>query len=249
MTAPLLQPGLSLRSYPGECHSHQHDHHQLVLPVRGCLELEVDGRGGRVDAGSLAVIEAGASHGFAASGDNRFLVADVPLSMSGAWLAAAPFRPLSPPLQSYLVFLRDMAGQTATPACQLSMLALLLQLLPGGDAAPDPRLRRACAWLEARLAEDCKLADLARDVHLSPRQLSELFRRQLGVSPGQYLQNLRMDKARRLLESTRLPVQQVAEACGYGSLAAFSDRFARHTGQSPTHYRRHGKTERRIDKD
>ena len=73
---------LELRSYQQESQQHQHDYHQLVLPARGRLELEVDGRGGHVEAGQLAVIAAGSDHGFAAPGDNAFVVANVPTALA-----------------------------------------------------------------------------------------------------------------------------------------------------------------------
>jgi hypothetical protein len=97
---------LELRSYQQESQQHQHDYHQLVLPARGCLELEVEGRGGVVQAGQLAVIAAGSRHGFAAPGDNAFVVANVPAALAPQLAALPAFLPLDASLLAYVEFLR-----------------------------------------------------------------------------------------------------------------------------------------------
>src|SRR3546814_10743135 len=68
--------GLSLRSYGDAPLAHAHAHHQIVLGLDGRLEMEVAGRGGRVDAAGLVVVAGGESHSCRATGANRFLVLD-----------------------------------------------------------------------------------------------------------------------------------------------------------------------------
>lgn len=67
---------LDFRTYGPAAALHAHDFVQVVMPSRGVLEIEVDGRGGRVDAHHLAVIPAGATHAFEARGRNSFIVLD-----------------------------------------------------------------------------------------------------------------------------------------------------------------------------
>ncbi|BBF87482.1 transcriptional regulator, AraC family [Aquitalea magnusonii] len=232
---------LELRSYQQESHQHQHDYHQLVLPAHGCLELDVEGRGGLVQAGQLAVIAAGNSHGFAAPGDNAFVVANVPASLAPQLASLPAFLPLDASLLAYVEFLRaELSRPAAAEHSRRQMLLLLTQLLAeraGADNKLDRRVAAARAVLDVRFAEDISLAQLAAAAHLSVRQLSELFRRQLGMSPGQYQLEQRMQHGWLLLEQGGLPVQQVAEQCGYASLSAFSDRFRRHFGIAPSHFR------------
>jgi len=234
-------PLLELRSYQQESQQHQHDYHQLVLPAHGRLELDVEGRGGLVQAGQLAVIAAGNSHGFAAPGDNAFVVANVPATLAPQLAALPAFLPLDAGLLAYVEFLRaELIRPGAGENGRRQMLLLLTQLLAeraGAAAQLDRRVAAARAVLDARFAEDISLAQLAAAAHLSVRQLSELFRRQLGMSPGQYQLEQRMQHGWLLLEQGSLPVQQVAEQCGYASLSAFSDRFRRHFGLAPSHFR------------
>lgn len=234
---------LDLRSYQAETRRHRHDYHQLVLPLAGCLEMEVDRQGGRVAARQAAIIPAGAEHGFAAEGDNCFMVADLPAALAPELARLPSFVELDEGLLHYLQFLGHECrrGSTLDGAGRArSMLLLLVQLLAErfGEPLPvDRRLARARDYLEQNLDRPLRIAELAQVAHLSVRQLNTLFRHQFGCSPQQYLLALRMQRARQLLAEGELSVQQVAEHCGYASLAAFSKRFSRQFGCSPRQFR------------
>jgi transcriptional regulator GlxA family with amidase domain len=73
------------------------------------------------------------------------------------------------------------------------------------------------------------------------RQLSELFKQQLGMTPLHYLREKRMKQAVNLLTQSDQSIQSIAESVGYQSLAAFSDRFAKHFGHAPSRFRRNDK--------
>ncbi|MDV2080514.1 AraC family transcriptional regulator [Marinobacter xestospongiae] len=242
MTTPLT---LELRSYSDEVTRHHHDHHQLVLPVAGELSLTIAHTGGAVSREQAAVIPAGHDHGFAAGDDNQFLVADIPDALAPAMDRLPLFFPLDPALRHYLAFLHHQVRCGAgSAASQRQMLLLLLQLMQERQQpvlAVDHRIAAAQAYLDDHFQQPLVLSQLAAVAHLSVRQLTELFRRQLGLSPQQYLVEKRMQQAWQLLETTSQPIQAVAEQVGYRSQAAFSDRFRRHFGQSPSHFRRRTK--------
>jgi hypothetical protein len=155
---------LELRSYQQESHQHQHDYHQLVLPARGCLELDVEGRGGVVQAGQLAVIAAGNSHGFAAPGDNAFVVANVPAALAPQLAALPAFLPLDASLLAYVEFLR---AELSRPAAQKTVGGRCCCCSPScwrsgrRSSQLDRRVAAARAVLDARFAEDISLAQLA----------------------------------------------------------------------------------------
>jgi transcriptional regulator GlxA family with amidase domain len=132
------------------------------------------------------------------------------------------------------------------------MLLLLIQLLQerfGDSLRLDRRVEVARAYLDRYFQQKISLAQLASIASLSPRQLGELFRGQLGMTPQQYLTEKRMQHAWQLLEAGHLSVQRVAERVGYTSLAAFSDRFRKHFGYSPRHYRQIDKLSSHSGKD
>lgn len=100
-------------------------------------------------------------------------------------------------------------------------------------------LSRAVAeWFAPRLAQRYNLGELAEAFHLSSRTLLRRFNAETGRTPLELLQDLRVERARRLLETTTLSVAQVAEQVGYQDVATFSRLFARHTQLTPAAFRR-----------
>lgn len=236
---------LDLRSYSSETRAHQHDYHQLVLPVSGRLSMRIDGRAGEVSADRLALISAGREHDFAAGADNRFIVADVPAALAPELERLPAFIDLDPPLAQYVLFLYQQLGSDSrSPASERQMLLLLIQLLQerfGDTVNMDRRIRAVQAYLDRHFAEQLSLPRLAAIGSLSVRQLNDLFRTALGMTPHQYLVETRMQQAWQLLAESDLQIGQVANRVGYTNQAAFSDRFRRHFGRSPRYFRQNGK--------
>ncbi|AJY47162.1 GlxA family transcriptional regulator [Martelella endophytica] len=76
--------------------------------------------------------------------------------------------------------------------------------------------------MEANLAEPLSLIEIADAVGLSRRQIERLFRQEMGRSPARYYLEIRLDRARRLLAQSAMPVVDVAVACGFVSASHFS---------------------------
>ena len=93
------------------------------------------------------------------------------------------------------------------------------------------------AWALERLGEPLDVATLAGHALVSPRTFARRFRAETGTTPHRWLLNQRVLEARRLLESTDMPVEDVASACGFGSGASLRAHFRDQTGTSPTAYR------------
>jgi AraC family transcriptional activator FtrA len=87
------------------------------------------------------------------------------------------------------------------------------------------------------LAEDWPIARLAAEAALSPRALHRRCREATGLSPGDWLLAERLARAKELLETTRLPVEDVAESAGFGSAAALRHHFRARIGLAPAAYR------------
>ena len=102
---------------------------------------------------------------------------------------------------------------------------------------PAGALERARRWLEEHLTEPYSLEATARAAATSPRTLLRHFAATYGKSPLDHLHALRVVHARVLLETTYLPVEQVAHACGYQDVGTFRRIFTRSTGERPADYR------------
>jgi AraC-like DNA-binding protein len=108
----------------------------------------------------------------------------------------------------------------------------------GGTAAVADQVPRAVRQAAQHLAlhyhdPELDLARLARTVGLSPNHLGRLFRLALGTAPMQYLQRLRLQHARLLLERTELRVKEVAREVGYRDALYFSRLYHREQGHPP----------------
>ncbi|ORA13428.1 GlxA family transcriptional regulator [Mycobacterium arosiense] len=134
----------------------------------------------------------------------------------------------------------------AAVANTVARLAVVAPVRPGGQAqfvsaavpagAPTS-LGQTRAWALARIQDKLTLADLAGHANVSIRTLNRRFRAETGLSPLQWLLQLRIDRARELLETTDLPVGVIADRSGLGSVDSLRDHFIHKTGLTPSAYR------------
>ena len=103
---------------------------------------------------------------------------------------------------------------------------------------PDARVAHTIAAMEQRLALPWRVRELAALVHLSPSRFAHVFRATTGLSPLRYLHELRMERARMLLERTSMPVREVMLLVGRPDPSHFARDFRRRFGVSPRGYRR-----------
>jgi len=246
MTEKSTRLALELRTYSDECCTHRHDYHQLVLPVRGELDMNIAMQGGAVSGVYGAHVHADTDHAFAAEGENCFLVMDIPPSLVTSLVRLPAWFSLGPTAREYLLFLTRVLRPSSqftdlsVPGSQqmgLLLIQLLLEHNRVAAQAPDRRVELVRSYLQDNPEKNMTLPFMAGLANVSPRQLTTLFREAYGCTPQQYLLQQRMQRAEQLLISTTLPVQQVAEQCGYSSLAAFSDRVKRHFGHAPLYFR------------
>lgn len=146
-------------------------------------------------------------------------------------------------LQSVHV-LNQFAGKAIAMQCARSMLIDLtqttqtpLQPLIADNTHNDPLIQRAQKWLQDHLADQIRMKDLATRLAVSERTLIRRFNSVLEQSPLTYLQNLRIDTARALLEAGDLSTERIAQYVGYSDLSSFSRLFRERVGFTPGAYR------------
>ena len=100
-----------------------------------------------------------------------------------------------------------------------------------------PAVKQAALFMHARFAKKLTLAEIASAVYLSPAYLSELFSKEMKMTVFRYLAELRIDYAKKLLDSTSDSVTEICFASGYTSIPNFMKDFKRITGVSPLKYR------------
>ena len=98
-------------------------------------------------------------------------------------------------------------------------------------------IERARRWLNQHMDQEWNMAELADYCHTSPRTLLRRFQKAVGLSPVQYTQQLRVERAKALLESTMLSLEDITGRCGYANVSTFSTVFKRWAQITPREYR------------
>lgn len=138
----------------------------------------------------------------------------------------------------------DMGGAVAM---EVARRLVLFARRPGGQsqfsvqlasqaASPGP-LRDLQAWVAEHPGADLSVPALARRVHMSPRTLARAFAREVGMTPGAYVDAVRVEQARSRLESGAASLASIARDCGFGTAETMRRAFHRRLGVAPADYR------------
>ena len=102
----------------------------------------------------------------------------------------------------------------------------------------DRRIELIASKIKANTAASWDIPGLAALVNLSPSRFRHLFKQETGTTPAQYLKELRLRKAEKMLRTTFLSIKQILKQVGIASNAHFVRDFRRKYGTTPTAYRR-----------
>jgi transcriptional regulator GlxA family with amidase domain len=132
-------------------------------------------------------------------------------------------------------------------AAEIARWLVLFLQRPGGQAqfsthlsaqlAERRPLREIQSWIADNLEADLRVEALAERAAMSPRNFARFFRRETGITPAAYVEELRVERARQLLEDGGDPVELVSKQCGFGSPETMRRAFARRLGVAPAAYR------------
>lgn len=126
-----------------------------------------------------------------------------------------------------VVYLQRSGGQAQYSALLASQAA---------DIAP---VRDLLAWLPDHLTDDLSVPALARQVNLSERQFTRVFKSAVGHTAADHVEAVRLDSACRLLETTNRTIEQIAKTCGFGTPETMHRAFRRRLNTTPGDYRHH----------
>ncbi|MGW1679415.1 GlxA family transcriptional regulator [Saccharopolyspora sp. NPDC002376] len=135
---------------------------------------------------------------------------------------------------------RDHGSALAARAARLIVMPAFRE---GGQAQfiafepPSGSLQPTMDWMRNNLHFDLSLTEIARRANMSVRTLNRRFRDQTGTTPLQWLVLARVHRAQELLETTDLPIEEVAERAGFGTAATLRRHFTSRVATTPTAYR------------
>ncbi|AAY35968.1 MULTISPECIES: AraC family transcriptional regulator [Pseudomonas] len=233
---------LEVRSYERkEPHLHHHEHAQLVLPIRGEMEIDVNGRGGCIDQSLAALVKPGSVHSQHSDVDSRFLVLDcaptILETLQIGRLARRIYVPI-PPATRRLIEFADLIGnaQLSIAASQLAPL-LLSSLNPDISCFSDP-MEQLIARLRADPGANWSNEAMAQVAKMSMSQLHQRFRLLFEISPQAWLTRLRIQEAQRWLRGTSLPISEIALRAGFSDQASLTRTMQRVSATTPAAYRK-----------
>jgi transcriptional regulator GlxA family with amidase domain len=88
-----------------------------------------------------------------------------------------------------------------------------------------------------RIENPIRISELASTAHMSVRSLFRYFEKTKGISPLEFVQRMRIDRAKQLLEQTQEPVDSITAKCGYEDVSSFRKLFRNRVGMTPKEYR------------
>ncbi|WP_408907315.1 GlxA family transcriptional regulator [Streptomyces cavernicola] len=109
--------------------------------------------------------------------------------------------------------------------------------VPTEPGSTTRRMDELRAYVTQNLARRLTVPDLAAAAHVSERQLTRLFKTELGMTPASYVESARVEVARQRLELTDDTLDRVATACGFGTVDTLIRAFRRRLNTTPTEYR------------
>ncbi len=134
-------------------------------------------------------------------------------------------------------------------AIEVARILLLYRRRPGNQsqfstpltmqAKAGKRFKDLIDWVETHLDQNLTVERLAEQVHMSPRTFARIFPSETDMSPGRFIEMLRIDRARELLESGAEGLENVASKSGFGREERLRRAFQRRLGISPAQYRAH----------
>lgn len=153
---------------------------------------------------------------------------------------AAQYKEIFSAIVRHIVRDENNCSSDYTYAKMLELFYLLLEDAPRNLAATRPDKQRTVNllsevvnFLHAHLQEGITLNRLSQEFRYSPNYIQSLFTRAMGRTPQQYLQQIRLEQARILLSEQRLPLSDIALACGFCSQSYFSACFRKAYGITP----------------
>ncbi len=217
------------RIYTTSMEEHAHGYSQLILPLEGTLEIQTKDRSLELDTEGVFLLAPGSNHVFQSRGTNAFVVLDIPghlvqahdqyQKMDGRWQG----------IRSLLYH----EATTAKPGDLSGVLTYIHQFLSSGIDAPS------IEYLKANYHMPWTVKDLAAMDHMSPYYYGQWFSKHMGMTIGQYVTRLRLERAKYLMETTNLTITQIGLEVGYAHHSSFTRAFSQWAGQSPKKMQKH----------
>lgn len=234
--------GIEIRSYDKRLPPDRHPYAQLVLPVTGEVELEIEGRHGRLDPLHGAVVAPGVWHAQRSIVDNRSLILDIEehVLVHEGWAGVLdkPYKAISPAARKLIEFMHIcMSSGSVKPAIIQGWMPLLFDILALGSPQVHSRLSALLTQVEAQPGLPWSTESMASFARISVSHLHTLFRNELNCSPRAWLLRKRIDFACELLTHTKRTIADIALSSGFADQSVLTRAMRQSIDTTPAAYR------------
>nr|MBQ8245417.1 helix-turn-helix domain-containing protein [Oscillospiraceae bacterium] len=235
--------------------AHLHNALEVVLLTRGKLTALCDSIRVTLEKGDLFIAFPSQVHGYENSQNTEGFVLIVPMMpyLEGFRGVLGHKKPAFPVLRKnqwqdtsldtllqMALFDKDHPDRKVMQGYIMTLTGKILSLYPLRERSKGDSdgLRELLTYINDHFREPLSRGDIARAVGYNESYVSHLFADTLHTTLTDYITTLRLDEAKSLLRDTDRTVSDIAGSLGFGSIRSFNRTFLRHTGMTPTQYRR-----------
>lgn len=229
------------RTYANKFSTHSHSFAQLILPLQGKLNIKTKKFDIELDEQHLFFLPPNAIHTFFAASRNEFLVLDIPshnflgnnrkLQNEKYQLIDERWKALR-----YLI-LQELYNQTDNNQDLLNYASSFMK---------ETNTPASIAYIHDNYNEKITVKKLAELEHFNETYFCEWFYKKTGMTTSCYVQKVRLEKAKKLLEESDLNLLQIAQLVGYSHQSSLTRLFKKHEGIFPWWYRRNRNSDKKI---
>lgn len=220
-------------------HNHSHDFAQIVIPLEGTEFIQTEHADFMIDETSLVYLPPNTHHKFHSKSGNPSLVINIPshmikkIDMSKDESAIHLFRDEKIKLLVNLILL-EYEENTSSESIKYLYFYLY-------DKIFEKKTSSSIDYISKHYDEHIAITDLADMEHYNVNYYREWFKKQTGMRPKDYIQKLRIEKAKELLLTTGYSISEIAKQVGYDHSSSFCRAFKLIENSNPNLYRRQNK--------
>lgn len=225
--------------------AHMHHCFEFVTVTDGSMTVSADGNDYTITKGKGILIFPNQIHSFSTSDSSRHILCLFSPNLVSAFSNSVKGKlPLDNSFELDDYLLDILARVSEEDVLEIKGILYLIASSFGKKAsyiasqdAPIPLLYRIFRFIEDNYRDKCSLSALAVDIGYDYAYLSRYFKKTVGMSYNDYVNNYRLNHACYLLTNTEKSVLEVSCECGFNSLRSFNRNFKELIGRSPAHYR------------
>lgn len=216
--------------------SHNHSYAQIVIPLDSYVYIQTDDEDFRIDDKSLGFIAPNCYHKYSSNSGKKSLVINIPNNMikrTDMDKLKSSSRILIDERISLLIKIISQEIQENPDSESVKYLFFYLY-----DKIIDRKKSKSIEYINRYYNQDLNISKLAAMEHYNVNYYSEWFKKQTGMRPRDYIQKLRIEKAKELLLTTNYSITEISNQVGYDHSSSFCRVFKSLENMSPTEYKK-----------